>query len=242
MLGNKKKWEKVQEAVRQNDAAQVSVITSELTVKGKEEYVAACTLAVENNAAEALKALLKAGKNFYFTEGNAADDREAARKLIKAAFLSSNPLPLLSLWNGASKVTEYGSLGTTDFLTKDTPIELVQAILEKTPSLFDDCVKKTGLTSPEAEKLKFILTFVSRAPEPQDALDSALVEAARQGDIEKAKLLLERQANPDYTGGQALLRAGENNHPDMIDLLLPLMRPDLCRDIETQLTQKNAER
>jgi hypothetical protein len=48
-------------------------------------------------------------------------------------------------------------------------------------------------------------------------------------------LLLEHDANPNYAGGQALLRAAERRQQAVIDLLLPLVDAGFRNDILTHL-------
>ena len=240
MLGKNKKWEELQEAVRQDNAEQVTAIIGDLSAK-RRKYYDACSLAVQHNASKALRALLEAGEAaglvFYY---GLDKDKPLALQLLKAASSSSDPAPLLCvLYDMNEKTTGRDHrLNDYDFLNKEAPSALIQACLEKNPNYFDFCVKNIGLHS--TEKLKFILTFTSGSPNAQFTLDTALVQVAETGDIEKAEALLERQADPNYAVGQALLRAGEGGHQDMVNLLLPLIKLDIYgNDIVTQLQQTN---
>ncbi len=245
MFGKKKKqWQQLQDAVRQDDAEQVTNLATGLLGSSgddKSDYYKLCTLAVECETSNALKALLKFRSGFDFTNGTGEDDKILARKLVAAAFASSNPTPLLFVLNDINYYTTASDnrLETDAFLSKDTPVDLIQKIMEQNTSFFDDCVKKVGAYS--TNKLKFILTYTAKSSNPQSTLDTALVQVAGMGDTEKAQLLLDRGADPDYSCAQALLRAGEGGHQDMVDMLIPLVRLDLYGgDIAIQLEQKNA--
>jgi len=239
MFGTKKKWLELQEAVRQDDAAKVTDIVQHLRIRDKEGYHLACNTAVEHGASRALEALLDTG-SFNFHPTNCDIEKQYVRELIKAASASSAALPLLTVLEEQNAAADSRhKLERTEFLNQDTPAEFIQTCLEKYPSLFENCVKNIGMDS--TEKLKFILTFTSRSTNPQPVLDTALVRASETGDIEKAKLLLERQASPDYACGQSLLRAAIGGHKDIVTLLLPLMRLDLYGgDIATKLEQNKA--
>ncbi len=236
MFGKKKKWQQLQEAVRQDDAEQVKNIASNLTLYWQDGYYDACELAIQQNESEVLEALITAGLGLHFSRAS-SENRGLARKLLDAALSSSDPVPLLSVLYNKNDVTSPTPLTREDFLNKDTSISFIQNRLEYDKALFNDCVQNIGLFS--TEKLEFILTFSSRSPHFQTPLDNALIQVAAAGDIEKAKLLLERKASPDYAQGRAVLRAAEGGHTDMVGLLLPLMNPVLCSDIATQLRLKD---
>lgn len=236
MFGKKKK---LFEAICQDDVAQVKNIASDMRLRGKKVYRDACLLAIENNKSKALEALFAAsGCGFDFSSTSSSGDTKTALKLVTAAFGSSDPAPLLwVLWN-ANEITNCGKLSGSDFLNKDTPVEFVQSILQRKPKSFGDCMKYTGLYST-AENLNLILAYAPKDAAAQSVLDKALVEVAATEDIKKAKVLLERKADPDYNSAQSLLCAAENGHQDMATLLLPHIKDDLnLSDIVLKLQAK----
>jgi hypothetical protein len=238
---DKKRWKQIEEALAQSDdAEQVSRLLGKISyVQGTAEYYEACTAAIKYNAPQSLRAITERGKALYFG-GSWPSSKKRSLQLVKDALDTSNPVPLLEVLKNANEKTyEDGQLKETDFLSEHTPLEAIQFLLEEDPGLFDDCLKNVGIYN--TRKMKFILAFASKCKDPQPALDTSLVKVAEAGDLEKARLLLEKGADPDYAGAQSLLRAGEGGHQETIGLLLPLVRLDLYgTDIVTQLQQKGA--
>jgi hypothetical protein len=240
MFEKKKQWQKLQEAVQQDNPEQIVAKYFKYA-----KLYEACNLAIQHNASKVLEALLRTdgvaeGKKFVFASESFSksiweNSRPKARELIAAALSSTAPLPLLlALYNANKTAYSFGKLDNIDFLTKDAPIELVQTVLEEHPSLFDHCVKNIGLPSAENDKLRIILAFKSKCRDSQSTLDRALMSVAATGEVEKAKLLLECNANPNNEGAQPLSSAANNGHQEMVNLLLPLVDPDLRADILTR--------
>ena len=69
----------------------------------------------------------------------------------------------------------------------------------------------------------FIAFFSRNNPPTEQAVDSPLCDAARDGDLERVKKLLDAGANPDEAeqgGGTALMRAAGFGHPEVAKVLV----------------------
>ena len=234
MIGDKKKLAK---ALHEDSTEGAKVIK----ILSRNKYYEMCLLAIQHNESDVLRELLRKNKGFYLSSfiKPEEEDCKRARNLIKAANASSDPVSLLSVLYDTNKKTGLGKLTDKDFLNEDTPLEFIQSLLEKSPSLFFHCVTNIGLHS--MEKLKFILVLSAGIDGPQPTLDAVLAQVAASGDIEQAKILLEYKADPNHDSGQALFRASQDGHREMVDLLLPFVKLDLYGNyITTLLMQKSA--
>lgn len=225
--------DKLREAIRFNKADQVTELAPKLRLT-RAKVLELSLLAVNSGASQSLKALLKP-RGFDFGS-NTDEDQAGARKLIAAATPSYYAVPLLTVLFEINKNTSYGSLAKKEFFNKDTPFEFIQDQLENNPELFGDCVN-ASLNS--VERLSEILSLQCNTPNRLSALNNALVEIAGIGDIEAAKLLLEHQANPNASNALSLRRAAERGQRDMVDLLLPDVKANLCSVLAEQLQQSD---
>lgn len=228
------KMKKVKEAILNDDAAQVTKISRKMRLQGTQEYYDLCVLAVQNNASNALKALLEVNFGFCF-EG---DKKSMAHQLLSEALSSSDPVPLLGVLYDINKITSYGRLGAKDFFNKDTLFEFALDQLKKDPALSANCIYAV---LDSEEKLDVVLGFASQSGNRQSILNDALENAAKMGNIEAAKMLLARQANPNgRDDARALLNACEGGHQNIVALLLPRVKPALCGYVAIQLQRNDS--
>lgn len=235
MLGYKTKLQKVKEAIDASDLAYLKSHSAALT-RGKHED--ACAYAIAKEAPAALTILLS-NHGFDFTS-SAEDDRAHAHKLIEKAQASPAAEALMNALAAENAAPHSTSLSADEFLSAETSVSTLQALLEADAGNFEACVSKTGFQS--TEKLKFILSFAARAGDVQDFLTKTMVRLAENGDAEKVALLLQRGADPDYGTALALSRAAANGHAQVVSLLLPVT--DMAAygdDLVLQLEQKGAD-
>lgn len=235
MFDKKKKWQAFQEAVRQDDAAQVKLSFV------KDRCYDACVLAAENNAPSAFQTCLEESGNFRF-KNSWHKDMRLVRELLEIVLKIPEPAPfLIALYETNKKAYDSDvKIKPQEFLSEKTPTEIIQPLLEDDQSLFGKCIDSVGLHS--TNKLKFILTFTPKDGSGQAVLNGALIKAAEAGDIDKSRLLLDRDADPNYAAGRALLRATETDKIKLVELLLP--KVDLAlygEDIAMQAAEKNVQ-
>jgi hypothetical protein len=185
-------------------------------------YQAALT-AVEKESVEALKIILSYNSNFAWVSGSDSD-QAATIKLFQAVLPDS-----ISIWKilyTANTSAHWGKLGELDIIKTIKP-EMSHDIFRfhldrahKSENVIFQAFIKVGLQS--TEKLKFILGWTEKFS-AAIALDSALVSVIEAEDMEKTKLLLEKNADPNYSGALALRTAIEKDNQEIIALLRPRM-------------------
>ncbi len=250
-MSKKKKWEALNEAIRQDDAAKVKEAAAGLSLARSDEYYQACLKAVRLGAGKALDALMDAGGGYNFSskvfdsynEKEPAENHQLASALITEAFSSPNPEPVfLVLYKNRARgnLGDYSTVPVGKFLNEDSSISLLDACLKsKAYSAFSESVDKVGLFS--TPKLDFILTF-SSVYDSEATLTRALITVATNGDVDKAALLLASGANADFDGAESLRIAAMNGHQEMVDLLLPSVSLKTYGEkIVTQLQYKDAD-
>jgi hypothetical protein len=223
------KVQKLRACVQANRPTRVLFLLNTHSFSGQEYYRTA-RLAVLENAPEALQTLLDKNKGFNFAD-TSSGDREAAEKLFQV--VPADAFPLWKILYDANQAAKYGQLSEKNIIeniSSGMSHDFFRFHLDRAdPSqtyVFRIFIEETGLQS--TEKLKFILNWAGKFPAAQSVLDNALASAAEAGDAEKATLLLEKKANPNYSGGVSLLRAVEKDRQEVIDLLLPHMELETC--------------
>ncbi len=230
MFGRKKK---LLEAARNNDAAGVDTYFR----RGSSCYEA-CLEAVAHNAPDALEKLLTKNNGYYFFD-SWSQNQELGKALWKAMEDAGSPDSLFLAAYASNGDNMWSCLEEKNFMTKGAPLDVIRAVLEKDPSLFETGVNNIGLL--DTAKLKFVLTFTPKDGSAQQVLNAALISAAEKGDAGKVAVLLQYNADPDYAGGRALARAAEKGYDRTVGLLLPLVNlADHGKDIITQLELKGA--
>jgi hypothetical protein len=242
MFGGKKRREEetrrqeeaMTAALQQDDAAALAPFVEEV-LGGQSERFDLCMKAVENNAARCL-ALLLSRRGFDFSS-SCDTDKDRTRQLIKKSLTMPSGGDLVAVIAAANETTPCSSLERYEFVNPTSSVEVLQQYIEDRPEMFKECIERVGLFS--TEKLRFILSFTSRINNPQPILDEALINVAKAGDAEKTKVLLDRGADANYACAQALSRAAEGGHSDVVALLLPLVQLDVYgSDLMTQLEAK----
>ncbi|MCE9507412.1 MAG: ankyrin repeat domain-containing protein [Alphaproteobacteria bacterium] len=222
---NLDKVQKLRACVKDNNPARVLFLLNAHSFS-RQEYYRTARLAVLEHAPEALQALLDKNKGFNFADSGEGD-KEAAGKLFQ--IVPPDAFHLWKILHDANQAAEYGQLNERDIIENISPEmshDFFRFHLDRADaasiSTFRTFVGEIGLQS--TEKLKFILNWAGKFPAAQKVLDSALAGAAEAGDEEKVKLLLEKKANPNYSGCVSLLHAVEKGHQEIIGLLLPHMQ------------------
>jgi hypothetical protein len=187
----------------------------------RQEHYQAARLAVINQSAESLKAILDKIGGFNFAS-DTSGDQEGARRLFKC--VTPEAFMIWKILCVSNKKNSCGQLDEQEIIKMIPPKmshDFLRFHLDETADsrIFESCIEALGLQS--TENLKFILVWSEKFSNTQDALDGALVSVIKDGDAEKAQILLEKKADPNYSGCLALRSAIEKDHQEIIDLLLP---------------------
>jgi hypothetical protein len=132
-----------------------------------------------------------------------------------------------NLLRAKSMYTSYGSLDRDDVarvLVQNEWFAPAQKILSRTPSadasVFSACLDAALVPQVDIKALDFVLAWQSKFSGTAALLNQGLIKAVATGSAEKVKLLLDRGADANTDGAQAMLHAVQNNREDIVRLLL----------------------
>lgn len=208
----------------------------------RREHHQAVQAAIQKQDAQVLERIL-AKKGFEFSDKSFSEDKEYTKTLFKDA--RSGALEIWMVLYRLNQANRQETKLTPDSIARiaasgETSADIIRFTLDNTQpadsSIFEDFIA----LAKTASILSFVLEWEKKFDGAKDIIDKSLAAAAKKGEADKVRYLLEKEANPNWAGALALQVAIESRHKEIINQLMPLTRLDLHgENILAALKQKD---